>query len=184
MQEISDRTSWSYHQITYWINRYNIPRRNRSEANYIKYNPDGDPFKIKKKLNLKEVELKALGLGIFWGEGNKNSKTAVRLGNSDPNLIRLFREFLIKICEIKQEKLKYSLLLFNDADKNKAINFWTRALELTKSQIGSITSLKPRGKGTYKKKSMTGVLIMEFNNTKLKKQIDKMIKMVSENKYA
>ena len=184
MKEISDKTSWSFHQVTYWLNQCKIPRRSISDAVYQRLNPEGDPFCIKKHLTPRNQKLFGLGIGLYWGEGNKRSKSAVRLGNSDPKLIKSFREFLIKICGIKQEKLKYNLLLFNDANKNKAINFWAEELGITKNQIGSITSLKPRGKGTYKKKSMTGVLIIEFNNTKLKKQIDKMVKMVSENKYA
>lgn len=175
MQEISDRVGGSAHKVSYWLDKCNIPRRSPSEAAYAKWNPDGDPFKIKVTFNKKEELLKGIGLGLYLGEGNKSSKAAVRLGNSDPKIIRLFRKFLIEIYGIKKDKLKYSLLLFNDADKRKAIDFWTKELGLTPSQIRSITSLKPRGKGTYKKKSMTGVLIFEFNNTKLKKEIDKMV---------
>ena len=58
MKEISDKTGWNYHPVTYWMSNYNIPRRSRSEATYIKQNPNGDPFKIKTKLNRKESELK------------------------------------------------------------------------------------------------------------------------------
>ncbi len=117
-------------------------------------------------------------MGLYWGEGNQASDYSVRLGNSDPKLIGLFREFLIKICGIKEQKLKYNLLLFNDASKSNAIRFWNKELNLMPNQIKSIFSLKPRGKGTYKKKSMTGVLTIEFCNTKLKKKIDKMVEMI------
>ena len=161
--------------INYWIEKYNIPKRTISEAIYVKNNPDGDPFNIKKDLNINEQNLLGMGLGLFWGEGNKKSKTAVRLGNSDPKLIRVFREFLIKICRIKEERIKYNLLLFNDADKKKAVNFWKKELGYVKNRIGSITSLRPRGTGNYKNKSITGVLMIEFNNIKLKKEIDKML---------
>ena len=175
MQEIANKVGWSLHKVSYWLDKSSISKRSPSEATYLKRNPNGDPFKIKNKLNKSEVLLKGLGLGLYWGEGNKASDHSVRLGNSDPKLIRFFREFLIKICGIKREKLRYSLLLFNDANKKDAVNFWNEQLNLVPGQIKSITSLKPRGKGTYKKKSMTGVLLIEFCNTKLKKEIDKMV---------
>ncbi len=175
MQEIADRKKWPYHSVRYWMERHNVDRRPHDEAAYIRANPTGDPFHIKEILTVDEQKLYGLGLGIFWGEGNKSSKNAVRLGNSDPNLIKIFREFLLKICGVKREKIKYSLLLFNDANQNNAIGFWARELDIDTKQIGSVTTLAPRGKGTYKKKSMTGVLIIECNNTKLKKWIDQAI---------
>jgi len=178
MQEISSKIGVKYNKIVYWMRKYGILRRSRSEAIYIKLNPKGDPFKIKNKLNKDESFLKGLGLGLYWGEGNKANKTAVRLGNSDPKLIKLFRYFLIKICGVKKEKFKYNLLLFNDANKKKAVNFWEKELGSPTIRIGSITALKPRGKGNYKNKSMTGVLMIEFNNIKLKKEIDKMLKLL------
>ncbi len=72
------------------MTKYGIPRRNRSEATYIKRNPKGDPFHIKTNLNNKEKILYGLGLGIYWGEGTKVNREAVRVGNSDPNLIKIF----------------------------------------------------------------------------------------------
>ncbi len=175
MQEISDRTGWSYHRVTYWMNKYNISRRSQSEAAYIKWNPNGDPFKIKDKLNVKETELKGLGLGIFWGEGFKRTKSTVRVGNTDPELLKKFIEFLDKICGVKKEKLKFSLQIFNDLKRNKALNFWVNRLNIKPSQFYKIIVTPSRGKGTYKKKISYGVLTINFNNTKLKKIIDVMI---------
>ncbi|MFA5877977.1 MAG: hypothetical protein WC845_01275 [Candidatus Staskawiczbacteria bacterium] len=174
-QEISRMIGCSEHGINYWLRVYRIKKRTISEAIYLKNNPNGDPFRIKKDLTTDEQNLLGLGLGLYWGEGNKKSKTAVRLGNSDPKLIRTFREFLVKICNVKDEKIKYNLLLFNDADERSAINFWGKELGYSSNRIGSVTSLKPRGKGNYKKKSMTGVLMIEFNNIKLKKEVDAML---------
>jgi hypothetical protein len=133
MQEISVQTGNSYKTIVYRMEKYNIPKRNRSEATYVKRNPDGDPFRIKKKLNLKETELKFLGLGLYWGEGDKSkNNTSVRLSNTDPQLIKKFREFLMKICRVKKEKIFYSLILFNDANEKEAIKFWTQHLRIKK----------------------------------------------------
>jgi len=125
MQEISDKTGWKYGKIVYWMRKFGIPRRSMSEATYAKRNPEGDPFKIKNKLNKNEILLKGLGLGIYWGEGDKSkNNTSVRLSNTDPQIIKKFREFLIKICGVKKEKIRYYLILFNDCDKKEAIRFW------------------------------------------------------------
>jgi len=178
MMEISDRTGWSYHQVTYWMDKYNIPRRSRSEATYVKRNPNGDPFKIKNKLNKNEILLKGLGLGLYWGEGDKReNNTSVRLSNTDPQVIKRFREFLVKICGVKKEKFGYYLILFNDCDRKEAIKFWTQHIGIRRKQLGKITEIPPQGKGTYKKKSEFGVLIFVVTNKKLKEEI---LRMISE----
>ena len=176
MKEISNKTGWSSHQVDYWMGKYNISKRNHSEATYVKRNPNGDPFKIKKKLNLKEAELKALGLGLYWGEGDKSeNNTSVRLSNTDPQLIKKFREFLIKICGVKEEKIFYSLILFNDANEKEAIGFWIRYLGIERNQLGKIIHIPPQGKGTYRKKNKTGVLTIGITNKRLKEKVFEMI---------
>jgi len=175
MKEISDKTGWSYHQVTYWMNKHDIPRRSWSDATYIKRNPNGDPFKIKKNLNKKEIMLKGLGLGIFWGEGFKRTKYGVRVGNTDSKLIKKFIEFLDKIYGIKKDKLKFGLQIFDDLDQEKSLNFWTRELNIKPFQFYKLIITPRRGKGTYKRKLPHGVLTLYFNNIKLKQTIDKMI---------
>ena len=179
MQEISVQTGYSYKTIVYRMEKYNIPKRNRSEATYVKRNPNGDPFRIKKKLNLKETELKFLGLGLYWGEGDKSkNNTSVRLGNTDPYLIKKFREFLIKICRVKKTKIFYALILFNDANKKEAIKFWTQHLGIKRNQLGKIIQIPPQGKGTYRKKNKTGVLTIGITNKKLKEEVSEMINQI------
>ena len=85
MMEIAGKMGHSPSGIKYWMDKLNIPRRSRSEATYLKRNPNGDPFKIKNKLNKNEILLKGLGLGLYWGEGDKSpNNTSVRLSNTDP----------------------------------------------------------------------------------------------------
>ncbi|MBI4032914.1 MAG: hypothetical protein HY377_00095, partial [Candidatus Blackburnbacteria bacterium] len=53
------------------MDKHRIKRREWSEATYVYSNPDGDPFRLARKLTLSELFLKGLGLGLFWGEGTK-----------------------------------------------------------------------------------------------------------------
>lgn len=177
IKDISDRKNVPYSSVRYWMNEYKIPRRSQSEATYVKRNPDGDPFKIKNIFTNEENELKNLGLGIYWGEGDKSeNNTSIRVGNTDVFLLKKFREFLKKIYLVKEEKIKYNLILFNDANEDVAVNYWREHLGIVRSQLGKITIIPPQGKGTYKKKSSTGVMIIIFTNKKLKEIILKEIR--------
>ena len=168
MAEIAQKYGCSVHKIVYWMNKYKIVRRSRSEANYIKYNPDGDPFKIKSELNDEERFLKGLGLGIYWGEGAKTSNHSLRVANTDVGIIKTFRKFLLEICGLRENKITYSLICFNDADPNIARNYWSKELGILPHKFGKITIIPKQGKGTYKKKSMFGVCTIQASNIKLR----------------
>ena len=58
VKDISDKEKLSYTSVRYWMSKYKIPRRSWSDATYSKRNPDGDPFKVKEKLNKNETKLK------------------------------------------------------------------------------------------------------------------------------
>ncbi|MDO9579336.1 MAG: helix-turn-helix domain-containing protein [Bacteroidales bacterium] len=179
MQEIADKMGWSLHKVSYWLDKCNISRRSPSEASYLKWNPNGDPFNIKNKLNKNEILLKGLGLGLYWGEGDKSpNNTSVRLSNTDPQLIKKFKEFLVKICGVKKEKFSYSLILFNDINEKEAIRFWTQHIGIKRKQLGKIIKIPPQGKGTYKKKSQFGVFIIIVTNKKLKEKILEQIREI------
>lgn len=116
MFEIAQILRCSPHKVAYWMNKYGISRRSRSDAMYSKLNPNGDPFLIKTFLNKKETHLYGLGIGIYWGEGEKASKTAVRVANTDSYVVMTFSKLLKEICGVKKEKMRYSLICFNDSD--------------------------------------------------------------------
>lgn len=171
LQEIATKLGHSVHKITYWMRKYGLPRRNRSDAAYIQQNPDGDPFKIKEARSYRDILLYGLGIGIYWGEGNKASKCAVRVGNTDLELLKLFKKFLLEICQVKEEKIGYSIICFNDSDPQIARNYWASQLNINPNKFGKITQIPTQGKGTYKKKSLYGVCSIEVGNIKLKRWI-------------
>lgn len=172
MQEISDKMGWKYGKIVYWMKKFNIPRRSRSEANYIKYNPKGDPFKIKKLKTKKDIELFNLGIGLFLGEGGKKNKFNLVLPNSDPKILRLFLKFLREICKVNEEKIKAALNIFDDVNLTQAVNFWSKTTDIPLSRFGKTMVRKSKG-GTYKNKSLYGTLTIYVANIKLKTLMDK-----------
>lgn len=166
--QIANELSCKSHKVEYWIKKYNIKRRSRSEATYIRCNPNGDPFEMQPIDNIQKASLLGLGIGLYWGEGNKLNKCSVKLGNTDPEMIKTFIKFLIEICGINTEKLKYSLQVFSDSNIKEITEFWIKELGIQKEQLGKITITPARSSGSYKIKNKYGVLIVYFHNRKLR----------------
>src|SRR3989338_5997361 len=129
MQEIADILGCSLHKVAYWMEKHEIKSRSRSDATYLKRNPDGDPFKLIPPKNLKDSELFGLGLGLYWGEGTKASKDSIRLGNTDPFLIKKFMDFLIRFFSIEKNDMHFGLQIFTDINSSKAMDFWIKKLK-------------------------------------------------------
>ncbi|MDP3974731.1 MAG: helix-turn-helix domain-containing protein [Candidatus Jorgensenbacteria bacterium] len=168
MPEVADILQCSPHKVKYWLEKYEIPRRRYSEALYLKNNPDGDPFRFTPPQNMKEAELFGLGVGLYWGEGNKADKKSVRIGNTDPLLIKRFIEFLVVIFHIKKEDLKFSLQIFSDMSPAAAMDFWMKRLKIKRGQFYKTTVTRSGSIGTYRKKSRYGVLTVYYHNTRLR----------------
>jgi len=180
MSQISKRLGCSVHKVEYWMKQYKIRRRNRSEANYLIYNPSGDPFDIKTDLSVEENYLKGIALGIYWGEGNKRNIHSIRVGNTDPGLILVFTKFLREICRVREEKIRFGLQLFSDVDKRDAINFWVTKLNISKQQFMPTISRIQSGKiGTYKSKNIYGVMTVQVNNRKLRDWLNSQLVQIS-----
>jgi hypothetical protein len=172
MTEISSILKVSPNKVVYWMKKFNIKRRTHSQAAYIKQNPEGDPFKIKTNLSKNDIFLYGLGIGIYWGEGNKNPKIpSLRVANTDPHLIRIFLRFLEDIYGLNKNRFSYSIVSFNDADPEVARSYWAKELKIPPEKFGKITIIPKQGKGTYKKKSQFGVCTVQGNNSKLRRLV-------------
>ena len=154
--------------INYWFKKYNIPKRTISEAVYLKWNPNGDPFKFILPKDFEEAKLFGMGIGLYWGEGNKANKNTVKLGNSDPALMRIFIKFLVKFFKIEKKDLRFHLHTFTDINLNEAYNYWIEELKIKKAQFYKPTVTITGKIGTYRKKSKYGVLSVYYANTKLR----------------
>jgi len=179
MAEIAKMHNCSVHKVEYWMDKYGIKRRSRSEATYVKRNPKGDPFRVKGHLTAHEKFLLGLGVGIYWGEGEKVTRSQIRVSNTDPRVLKAFIMFLRKICQLQKRKITYSIVCFNDTKPNTARNFWARELKISPEKFGKITQIPPQGKGTYKKKSKFGVCSAQASNLKLKSWLMNEIASVS-----
>lgn len=173
--EISKILNCSEHKVNYWIEKYGITKRSMSEAIYAKRNPNGDPFKIIQLQNTEETFLFGLGIGLYWGEGNKKNLYGIRLGNTDSKLIKKFIEFLVIILGIDKNKLRFGLQVFSDMSVRKSLLFWQKELGIPSAQFQKVIVTPARSLGTYKNKTKYGVLSVQFYNKKLRDIICKMI---------
>lgn len=179
ISQIAIMLKCSESKINYWIGKHGIKKRSISESLYYVKNPNGDPFVT--PAHVPSSFLVGLGMGIFWGEGTKKSKTSVRLGNSDPSLIRAFVFFLQETFSINREKLRFGIQIFEDMDKERVLQYWISELRVPRqSFLKSIVVSKSNKKGTYKEKSYYGVVTVYFNNVKLKRIIDSYLEDVKK----
>ncbi|MBI4085148.1 MAG: hypothetical protein HY432_01415 [Candidatus Liptonbacteria bacterium] len=166
--QIAKLLGCSEHKVNYWLEKNVIPKRSISEAIYALNNPDGDPFSLSVPRNIEEAKLFGLGIGLYWGEGTRADKNTVKIGNSDPRLIKKFMEFMHKFYGIDKSMFKFHLHLFSDINFEEAMFFWSKNLGIKRSQFYKPTITKTGKLGTYCKKSKYGVLTLYFSNTKLR----------------
>jgi hypothetical protein len=167
-KQISQLAGCSENKVHYWLKKYQIKKRSIQEATYIKSNPLGDPFQYQKPATSTDWFLYGLGMGLYWGEGNKANKHAIRLGNTDPALIKYFLLFLENIYKIDPTRLRFGLQIFTDTEPAKAKAYWCKNLGINSSQFHKTTISKQHKLGSYHKKLPYGVLTVYFSNRKLR----------------
>ena len=183
-KQIAALLDCSENKVNYWLDKHGIKKRSVSEAVYIKSNPTGDPFTFHRPETKEEWLLYGLGMGLWWGEGNKASKTSVRIGNTDPELLKTFLRFLDVIFGIDKSRLRFGLQIFSDIDEDKAKKYWCRKLQISGKQFQKVIVSKPVAKGSYTKKSEYGVLTIYFSNTKLRDNIYRAIEVLRTEEHA
>ncbi|MDD5440471.1 MAG: hypothetical protein PHS37_09840 [Candidatus Omnitrophica bacterium] len=167
ISDIAGRTGFSTRKIRDILIRNGIQRRSHSEANYLKANPGGDPFKVLKKLTPEEEHLKAMALGLYLTEGTLNHKHSIRFSNSNPGIVKIFVKFLKVICGVPADKIRASLITYPDVDVQKAIDYWAHFLDLSSEQFSKTTVLMARRTGGLKRHSEIGTATVYVHNSKL-----------------
>lgn len=90
----------------------------RKDLDILKYNP-----------------LFIAGLMLYWGEGDKATKSQVRLANTDPELIKFFVYFLKNVCNIPEEKIGISILTYPDIDDVANRQYWSEVSGIDQSKF-------------------------------------------------
>lgn len=168
MKEISLSLQCSVHTVEYWLKKYKIPRRSISEAMYRKHNPKGDPFAFSPPKTTKDYILFGIGIGLYWGEGTKADKYAIRLGNTDPALLAVFLQFLSRFFSIRVSDCRFGIQIFSDTNPKEVLDFWLKELKIHKRQFYKVTVTRSGSIGTYRHKNTRGVVTVYYHNRKLR----------------
>ena len=75
------------------------------------------------------------GAMLYWAEGDKRSRNAARISNSDPELLRLFVRFLRVHFDVPDEKLRVTCHLFADHIQRQVEieQHWLNVVELPRA---------------------------------------------------
>lgn len=80
---------------------------------------------------------------LYWAEGEKKDFS---LSNTDPNLIKIFVECL-KEFGITKENLRVTIRTYEDLDRERVCNFWSKVVGIPKKSIINVNILKGKKKG-------------------------------------
>ncbi len=108
------------------------------------------------------------GLMIYWGEGNKASRNRCGIANTEPQMIKVFINFLRNVCGISSEKIKAWILLYPDLNEKICKDYWIQNTGLKYSDFNKSIVIQ----GRHKTKRLSyGVCNLGANSAYLKRKI-------------
>ena len=124
-------------------------RTKRGGRKNLKFEKEKKAFvEAKKEIGKLSKKEKLLFLSaLYWAEGNKKD---FMLSNTDPKLIKVFVEGLRNIFEIDDERLKISIRIYEDMDKEKCLTFWSSLIGVPKQKFQNVYILKGKKQGKLK----------------------------------
>lgn len=153
------------------IKSLNVARHIRLEELYIAADTEAEKeFSIHKK-----DPLFIAGIMIYLGEGDKKFENGqIRVSNTDPQLIKIFRNFLIKFSSYSLEDIKGWILIYPDLNPIHCISYWSKEAGILRSNFIKPTVIQGRHKTN---RLLYGTCTIYFANKYFKKKILKWIEL-------
>jgi len=127
---------------------------------------------------LKRNKLFLANLMLYWSEGdNKEQSGQVRLGNTDPDMVKLFVRFAKEICLVNPERIKPTLILYPDINEKRCKAFWSKYIGVPESQFYKTQFIQGRHPT---KRLENGICTVCIGSTGLKIKILTWIKLYSQ----
>ena len=116
--------------------------------------------------------LHAAGCMLYWGEGNKG-RCAIRLSNSDPELVKLFVDFLRSCYNVPSAKIRVNCLMHSNNSKGTDYieKFWLKKLGLPRESLLKTTVIQSKTVEHYKDKIPYGVCRVTVHNTEITQNV-------------
>lgn len=143
--EIRKKVAVSKSSLSLWLRSVNLTKRQMQRFTEKKRRAQEKARKKVKELRIKKTkkiinkarkeigkivtkDLKIIGTILYWAEGCKqkenNISQSVQIGNSDPIMIILLIDWLIKCCNVKKNELQFRILIHETANIKKEENYW------------------------------------------------------------
>lgn len=129
----------------------------RAKSAQIKHNQKVANILMAKRSAKKELgkltkrDLWFLGIGLYWGEGDKFSNEGIRIMNSDPEIIKAMIKWFREICGLTTENFVLTIHAYPDNNIPKEINYWSKITGIPKEQFNK-TQIDRRTNKSKKKK--------------------------------
>ena len=171
VETIAKKMRVSTEAMFYFFRKNKIKRRSGSDINKVRFENKKPSFSVKKNLTVLEKALQVAGTMLYWGEGSKwDGETIVDFANSDPAMIKVFLDFLRRICGVNEKKLRVYLYCYRNQKVKKLVNFWQKVTGIKKEQF-----VKPYIRDDYRSdkigKMRYGLIHIRYGDKKLLMQI-------------
>lgn len=94
--------------------------------------------------SLTEKEKMLFLSALYWAEGSKGD---FGLSNTDPDLIKIFIEGLREVFNISDDRLRVSVRIYEDLDREECLSFWSQVVGIPKEQFVNVNVLVGKKKG-------------------------------------
>lgn len=138
----------------YLLKKLEVERKNKAEAALLRYSEINRVSRIKRTQQEKEQGAKMFdiistknllyfGLGLYWGEGYKESNGELGFTNSNPEIIKFYIKWL-RLWGIPKSDLIFRLTINNFFIKHegKIKAFWISLLGLHENQFSKTTIIQ------------------------------------------
>ena len=117
---------------------------------------------------LKNHPLFVAGIVIYWGEGDKLSKHSFRVTNSDPLLLKIFLQFLRRICSNDEDRIRAWVLIYPDLEADVCENYWSKQIGLNRKNFTKSITIQ----GRHKTRRVTyGICTISYSSRFLKEKM-------------
>jgi hypothetical protein len=120
-ERIKELRDNSAERIENYRNTMRKKKEKRLEDVYIKVKIDFS--------TLSKREIILCGIFLYWGEGEKSTRSSISFANTDPAMLRFYLEWL-KALNVPIQDIKAILHIYADMNESESIKFWSESLKL------------------------------------------------------
>ena len=178
--------------LSYWLKDLQLPdeakkilesKSNYAKEKFIAYNYERHKLVQQENKDIKELyskkikvfnnyNLLLIGAALYWGEGQKRHagkypSPGISFANSDADMIKLFMRFIREILKIPEEKIRPSIHLYPNTNKEEALVFWSKVTNIAKDRFLTTIAISRASQGKRPKNLLPhGTLQVRVHNRK------------------